>query len=310
MWHSWLEGSDLAKDTGKMSPAGNPGRSSNSTMIASAHKEDGTAKPPESLEEIGPTLLTLPPELRNKIVSMHCLISDGLWVDPLTSACADQFNYVYNTTGTVAKSIDLDLFALRRVPAWRLLIPGAYRPAGSLGQNTSPPNKSPLLTCKLLHAEIHKMHVAAFRNYWTADAFNVKVCDTQPGVRDLIVHQHLRRLHHIAYNAKHLTIQLILHFVFRKGAWDLDIELSDHLYPGGLRVPVSDLRGYERFANLDEMSKWPTMMGQYRVRKESPLDPSVGEGFTFKELVFFLWLLDEVENMFDGLPRYCALSSL
>jgi hypothetical protein len=194
MWHSWLGGSDLAKDTGKMSPAGNPGRFSTSTMIASAHKEDGPAKPPESLEKIGPTLLSLPPELRNNIVSMHYLISDGLWIDLLTSACADQFSYVYNTTGAVAKSIDLDLFALRRVPAWRLLIPGAYCPAGSLGQDTSPPNKSPLLTRKPLHAEMHNMHVVAFRNYWATNAFKVEVCDTQPGVSDRIVHQHLRHL--------------------------------------------------------------------------------------------------------------------
>ena len=48
---------------------------------------------------------------------------------------------------------------------------------------------------------------------------------------------------------------------------------------------------------------------RYNVNK-GPLNPSIGKGFTFDELVVFLEALDDAGDTLDDLPHYCAMMSL
>jgi hypothetical protein len=219
----------------------------------------------------------------------------------LTSACTNQFSYAYNISGAAAKTIDLDLSSKRHK-----YVPGACELIGYfyyLPEDVHPPTKTPPLICKQLRVEMGKMHLAAFRNYWTANTFRVELCDQSFGGSDHITEEHLRHIHHIAYKPKRLPDHLTLHFVFCE-SWGLSIELAEEVYPGGLMVPVSDLQDCRRFDTLDELARLPAVLEERsRANNKGPIKPSVGEGFTFDELVVFLEVLDDVENVFDDLPR-------
>lgn len=265
----------------------------------------GSSLQNQSLSDHKPTLLGIPQELHNRIVSAY-----SFHIPEVRAYLADfhQFGYLYTTAGTVAKSIDLDLSSKRT-----RCIPGVCELTAYfyyLPSEVHPPTKTPQLICKQLRAELGKMHLAAFRNYWTANTFRVELCDQSFGGSDHIAEEHLRHIHHIAYNPKRLPDHLTLHFVFRE-SWGLSIELAEELYPGGLMVPVNDLEDYRRFAKLEELARLPEVLeARYRASDKGPLNPRIGQGFTFNELVVFLEVLDDVGNVFDDLPRYCATSSL
>jgi hypothetical protein len=74
---------------------------------------------------------------------------------------------------------------------------------------------------------------------------------------------------------------------------------------------VNDLRGYKRFATLEWMYKMPSELEKESLEvdtRRTPLDPRIGHGFSFFELVAFLEALDNVEHSFNSLPKYCVNS--
>jgi hypothetical protein len=226
--------------------------------------------------------------------------------DLLTSISTDQFGYLYNITGPVAKAIDLDVSSIRR--RW---LPGTCELTGYfyyLPIEVHPPTKTPLLICKQLHAEMSRMHGAAFRNYWTANTFTVELCNQSFGGSDHIEEEHLRHIHHIAYNSKSRRGHLTLHFVFKE-SWSLVVEVADCIYPEDRMAPLSDLQGYCQFDKLEEVSRLPTKLEQRYRKTKVPLDPSIGEGFTCDELVAFLGALDVLDS-FDDLEGFCVMASL
>jgi hypothetical protein len=157
-----------------------------------------------------------------------------------------------------------------------------------------------------------KMHTAAFRNYWTANTFKVELCNQSFGGSDHIAEEHLRHIHHIAYQSKYLCESLTLHFIFHD-SWSLAVELTDGRHPEGHMLSLDDLQGYSHFAQLEKLSKLPAALeARYRARnkRKRPLDPSVGRDFSFGELVVFFEALDAVYDSFDNLPMYCAMNML
>lgn len=248
------------------------------------------------------TLLGIPQELRNKIVSTNADLS-------LNLSNTGQFGYLYDTTGTVAKAIDLDLSSKRRK-----CVPGACELTGYfyyLPEEVHPPTKTPLLICKQLHAEMGKMQDAAFRNYWTANTFKVELCNQSFGGSDHITEEHLRHIHHIACKGKRMRSSVTLHYVFQE-SWSPAVELTSSLHPKGRMLSLGDIRGYRHYSQLEELSRLPAaLQGMYRrYQGKGPLDPSIGQGFTFEELVIFLEALDDVFHTFDDLPGYCPLAAL
>lgn len=125
-----------------------------------------------------------------------------------------------------------------------------------------------------------------------------------------IAEEHLRHIHHVAYKGKHLCECLTLHYFFQE-SWTLAVELTDDGHPEGRMLSLSDLQEYWQFAELDKLSTCPARLeAAYRAKTKVQLDPSIGQGFTFDELVRFLEALDDVSNSFDGLPRYCSIAAL
>ena len=179
-----------------------------------------------------------------------------------------------------------------------------------LPAEVSPPVKTPLLVCKQLHAQMSKMHDAAFRNYWTANTFKVELCNQSFGGSDHIEEKHLRHFHHIAFKSKRLCEFLILHFVFEENCWSFAVELIYRMYPEGRMLSLSELCDYWQISELKEVSRLPAKLEATFRANKSPLDPSIGQGFTFGELVVFLEALDDVTNSFDDVPRYCATFSI
>lgn len=158
-----------------------------------------------------------------------------------------------------------------------------------------------------------KMHIAAFRNYRTANTFKIELCNQSFGGSDHIAEEHLRHIHHIAYQSKYLCESLTLHFIFHEHSWSLAVELTDGRHPEGHMMSLNDLRDYSQFAQLENLSKLPAALeAEYRTRnkRKRPLDPSTGQGFGFDELVVFFEALDAVYDSFDDLPRYCAMNML
>jgi hypothetical protein len=157
-----------------------------------------------------------------------------------------------------------------------------------------------------------KMHIAAFRNYWTAKTFKIELCNQSFGGSDHIAEEHLRHIHHIAYQSKYLCESLTLHFIFHD-SWSLAVELTDGRHPEGCMLSLDDLREYSQITQLEKLSKLPAALeAEYRARnkRKRPLDPSTGQGFGFGELVVFFEALDGVYDSFDDLPRYCAMNML
>ena len=235
------------------------------------------------------TLLGIPQEIRNEILS-----------------------YVYHTTGTLDQSIDLDLSSSRghRWAVGHCEMTGYFY---YLSYDDRPPTKSPLLVCKQLHSEMGKMQAAAFRNYWMANTFNLELDRSLLGGGDFVAEENLRHMHHIAYTSKRMCKALTLHYVFSMGSWTLTIEVSDGIHLEGRMVPVDNkLRGYKRFALLEEMSQLPMELEKKRRLKNpcadnEPLDPSIGLGFRFNELLAFLEALDGVDHAFRSLVKYCTI---
>ena len=100
-----------------------------------------------------PRLLGIPQELRNKIVSTLDLNGDNSRVLVLIPVGSDQFSYLYNTTGPVARSIGLDLSSSRR-HRWSDECCELTGYSYYLPQELCPPTKLPLLVCKQLRAEM------------------------------------------------------------------------------------------------------------------------------------------------------------
>lgn len=172
------------------------------------------------------------------------------------------------------------------------------------------PTRTPLLICKWLHAEMRKMYGAAFRNYWTTNIFKVKLCNQSFGGSDHIAEEHLRLIHHIAYKGKRLCECLTLRYIFLE-SWTLAVEITDDGHPEGRMLSLSDLQEHRQFAELDKLSTFPARLeAACRAKTKVQLDPSIGQGFTFDELVRFLEALDDVSTSFDGLPRYCSIAAL
>lgn len=158
---------------------------------------------------------------------------------------------------------------------------------------------------------MRKMQGAAFRNYWTASTFKVELCNQSFGNGDHIAEEHLRRIHHIACKGKRMCSSLTLHYVFQEG-WGFAVELTDSLHPEGRMLSLNDIRGYRHFSQLEESSRLSAaLQAMYRrYQGKGPLDPSIGQGFTFDELVIFLEALDDIFHTFDDLPKYQAISPL
>ncbi|GAB7335850.1 hypothetical protein MBLNU13_g08116t2 [Cladosporium sp. NU13] len=120
----------------------------------------------------------------------------------------------------------------------------------------------------------------------------------------------MRHIHHIARKGKRLCESLALHYTFQE-SWTLAVELTDDGHTGGRMLSLGDLQESWQFAELDELSTFPAcLQAAYRAGTKMQLDPSIGHGFTFNELVIFLEALEYVFDSFDDLPRYCSIASL
>jgi hypothetical protein len=140
----------------------------------------------------------------------------------------------------------------------------------------------------------------------------IELCNQSFGGSDHIAEEHLRHVHHIAYQSKHLCESLTLPFIFHD-SWSLGVELTDGRHPEGHMLSLENLLGYSQFAQLEKLSKLPAVLeAEYcaRNKRKRPIDPSTGQGFGFDELAVFFEALDAVYDSFDNLPRYCTMSML
>lgn len=138
-----------------------------------------------------PTLLSIPQELRNKI-----------------------FEYVYDTTGATHGRVDLVIIDSKNSSQRGTLITS----------HQTLPCKSPLLICQQIYQEMRGMQKAAYRHFWTSNAFWVSF------------HNSSRTLHRqlIASNENMLHIE---HFVIVFEKTDHHVEVDINI--GGGRTTSS-----------------------------------------------------------------------
>jgi hypothetical protein len=245
----------------------------------------------ENLDTSGssqPTLLGIPQELRDKIVRTPRAVEDHEWAISLTMSPCEQFEYVYDT-GEKIRWIDLI----------RVSSPDeedtAYIPGLHL------PSKDPLLICRQIYAEMKKMQVARYRDYWQKNIFVVDAMNhrhrseassrprqntqERPAPSELVTNENLKHIHRIAFRMNAYWESYVLCFAF-SGAWRGFMLLPRAEAPPRALIRYIFPQGSESANVQRTLTELNARVGDEAIR-----NPSRGRGFTTFRLFEFMNLL-------------------
>lgn len=206
----------------------------------------------DTAERSSPSLLSLPPELRNAI-----------------------FSYVYNTA----------------VPDHIILLRFKSGRAG-VESDKVPPNKNSLLICRQIYNEMKGIQAAAYRRYWTVQKFLIIADrDTKKNLH-LATEADLQHICHLAIHRcfwleKH-TALISFHYS-SASAWLVSMERSRSQQAISTdRVPWYEVKSSELIRVLRNLKNMMDTLHEDRgvggYLDESTVDPTVGRGLGADEM--------------------------